>query len=82
MDDHATTSDYNDFRHSEDCREHYLHVLEDSIYRYYSDGPQISEKLLGFLCKNLRKVKIACHGRGHGHSPPLTVQGDKSTRGH
>ena len=34
MDDHATTSDYNDFRHSEDCREHYLHVLEDSIYRY------------------------------------------------
>ena len=35
MDDHATTSDYNDFRHSEDCREHYLHVLEDSIYRYF-----------------------------------------------
>ena len=36
MDDHATTSDYNDFRQSEDCREHYLHVLEDSIYRYVS----------------------------------------------
>ena len=36
MDDHATTSDYNDFRHSEDCREHYLHVLEDSIYRHVS----------------------------------------------
>jgi len=60
MDDHATTSDYNDFRHSEDCREHYLHVLEDSIYRF----SRLTHLNLGTLATNsiLKAVSETCSG--------------------
>ncbi|CAB4062259.1 unnamed protein product [Lepeophtheirus salmonis] len=66
MDDHATPLDYNDFQNSSDCKEHYLYVLEDSIYHLehlviLNIGNFITNsicKAISETCSNLRELRF------------------------
>lgn len=66
LDEHSTTPDYNDFMHSGECKEHYLHLLDDVIRKLprlviLNLGTLVNNTILRTVsnnCPNLKELKV------------------------